>query len=272
MFLRVLEYYKGLLFLTTNRVGSFDEAFVSRIHLALYYPGLNKGQNHAIWEMNLEKAKARKTSLTIDMDPILEWADANWEQNSKSRTRWNGRQIRNGCQTAIALAEFEAEETSKPVFLQVKHVQQVAAASKEFYDYVSRVLGADMAHRAFVERLRLDDWPSNMPADRDLYRVSSNYSPSIRAPEEITSPPRNRRRGGGRANDLISSSGGGGAPRTTNVHHQWQAGRHDEFDELAFQSPQRHRMQRTPETTGRGMSDIHGLPYDDEDEFPDDFE
>ncbi|GLA45998.1 hypothetical protein AnigIFM63604_007959 [Aspergillus niger] len=262
----------GLLFLTTNRVGSFDEAFVSRIHLALYYPGLNKGQNHAIWEMNLEKAKARKTSLTIDMDPILEWADANWEQNSKSRTRWNGRQIRNGCQTAIALAEFEAEETSKPVFLQVKHVQQVAAASKEFYDYVSRVLGADMAHRAFVERLRLDDWPSNMPADRDLYRVSSNYSPSIRAPEEITSPPRNRRRGGGRANDLISSSGGGGAPRTANVHHQWQAGRHDEFNELAFQSPQRHRMQRTPEPTGRGMSDIHGLPYDDEDEFPDDFE
>lgn len=37
VFLRVLEYYNGLLFLTTNRVGTIDEAFKSRIHLSLYY-------------------------------------------------------------------------------------------------------------------------------------------------------------------------------------------------------------------------------------------
>lgn len=37
VFLRVLEYYNGLLFLTTNRVGSIDQAFKSRIHLSLYY-------------------------------------------------------------------------------------------------------------------------------------------------------------------------------------------------------------------------------------------
>lgn len=37
VFLRVLEYYNGLLFLTTNRVGAVDEAFKSRIHLSLYY-------------------------------------------------------------------------------------------------------------------------------------------------------------------------------------------------------------------------------------------
>ncbi|GKZ24015.1 hypothetical protein AbraIFM66951_010513 [Aspergillus brasiliensis] len=265
VFLRVLEYYKGLLFLTTNRVGSFDEAFVSRIHLALYYPGLNKSQNHAIWEMNLQKAKARKTSLSIDTTSILKWADANWEQNNKSSTRWNGRQIRNGCQTAIALAEFEAEETSTPVLLQVKHVQQVAAASKEFYDYVSRVLGADMAHRAFVERLRLDDWLPNMPGNRVLHNFS-NYNQNIQAPGELTSSPRNRRRGGGRANDLISSPGGGGSPRTR------QFSRHEDLDEFAFQSAQRHQMQMNPDPTGHGMSDIHGPPYDDEDDYADDFE
>lgn len=27
-FLRALEYYRGILFLTTNRVGAFDEAFI----------------------------------------------------------------------------------------------------------------------------------------------------------------------------------------------------------------------------------------------------
>jgi hypothetical protein len=37
VFLRVLEYYSGILFLTTNRVGIMDEAFKSRIHVSLYY-------------------------------------------------------------------------------------------------------------------------------------------------------------------------------------------------------------------------------------------
>lgn len=36
VFLRVLEFYAGILFLTTNRVGTIDEAFKSRIHISLY--------------------------------------------------------------------------------------------------------------------------------------------------------------------------------------------------------------------------------------------
>lgn len=44
VFLRVLEYYNGLLFLTTNRVGTIDEAFKSRIHLSLYYVSLTNSK------------------------------------------------------------------------------------------------------------------------------------------------------------------------------------------------------------------------------------
>lgn len=36
VFLRALEFYSGILFLTTNRVGTIDEAFKSRIHISLY--------------------------------------------------------------------------------------------------------------------------------------------------------------------------------------------------------------------------------------------
>jgi hypothetical protein len=36
VFLRMLKYYTGLLFLTSNHVGTFDEAFKSRIHISLY--------------------------------------------------------------------------------------------------------------------------------------------------------------------------------------------------------------------------------------------
>lgn len=43
VFLRTLEYYAGILFLTTNRVALFDDAFKSRIHMSLYYPALDVG-------------------------------------------------------------------------------------------------------------------------------------------------------------------------------------------------------------------------------------
>lgn len=33
--MRALEYYSGILFLTTNRVGSIDEALRSRIHMSV---------------------------------------------------------------------------------------------------------------------------------------------------------------------------------------------------------------------------------------------
>ena len=43
-FLRVVEYFEGILILTTNRVGTCDEAFKSRIQLALHYPPLSEEQ------------------------------------------------------------------------------------------------------------------------------------------------------------------------------------------------------------------------------------
>lgn len=90
VFLRVLEYYQGILFLTTNRVGAFDEAFKSRIHISLYYPELAKPQSLKIWEMNL--ARARKIDLErtrtktmpgmiIDEQDIKSYAEIHWIEN-----------------------------------------------------------------------------------------------------------------------------------------------------------------------------------------------
>jgi hypothetical protein len=42
MFLRKLEYYEGILFLTTNRIAQFDGAILSRIHLLLRYENLTQ--------------------------------------------------------------------------------------------------------------------------------------------------------------------------------------------------------------------------------------
>jgi SpoVK/Ycf46/Vps4 family AAA+-type ATPase len=44
VFLRMLEYHEGIVVLTSNRVGTFDEALKSRVQLALHYENLTRSQ------------------------------------------------------------------------------------------------------------------------------------------------------------------------------------------------------------------------------------
>lgn len=58
IFLRLLEYFQGILFLTTNRVETFDDAFQSRIHVALRYDELtNKARK--------EVSRVKRYSCTV---------------------------------------------------------------------------------------------------------------------------------------------------------------------------------------------------------------
>ncbi|OBT83812.1 hypothetical protein VE02_05515 [Pseudogymnoascus sp. 03VT05] len=50
VFLRILEYYEGILILTSNRVGTFDEAFKSRIQVAIHYKDLTRISKKKIWQ------------------------------------------------------------------------------------------------------------------------------------------------------------------------------------------------------------------------------
>ncbi|TQN68631.1 ATP-dependent zinc metalloprotease FtsH, partial [Colletotrichum shisoi] len=49
VFLRLLEYHRGILVMTTNRADSIDRAFQSRIHLTLHYPDLDAAAKEHIW-------------------------------------------------------------------------------------------------------------------------------------------------------------------------------------------------------------------------------
>ncbi|OCK72941.1 P-loop containing nucleoside triphosphate hydrolase protein [Lepidopterella palustris CBS 459.81] len=53
VFLRQLEYFQGVMFLTTNRVSSFDEAIQNRIHFALKYNDLNEAAREKVWKLFL---------------------------------------------------------------------------------------------------------------------------------------------------------------------------------------------------------------------------
>ncbi len=176
VFLRVLEYFTGVLFLTTNRVGAFDEAFKSRIHISLYYPPLDKDMTRSIWKMNLErlekKNQRRDEPMHLDDKEILEFAQRHYAETFPRGANWNGRQIRNAFQTASALAEYEAYQQNKKskarsvetggVFLpaqpqlRVKHFREITLASYEFDKYISETRGYTETEFAYMEGQRTD--------------------------------------------------------------------------------------------------------------------
>ena len=57
IFLRKLEYFQGIVFLTTNRVETFDEAFQSRIHFGLRYDNLDIKSKKDIWKLWIKRAR-----------------------------------------------------------------------------------------------------------------------------------------------------------------------------------------------------------------------
>ncbi|MCJ1308965.1 hypothetical protein MMC25_002620 [Agyrium rufum] len=106
VFLRAMEYYQGILFLTTNRVGSFDEAFASRIHIHLYYTDLEARDRNKIYDNLVEKFEMDREDVSVESRAI----DYLKQNENIQKIGWNGCQIRNAFQTAVSLAEYDAAE------------------------------------------------------------------------------------------------------------------------------------------------------------------
>jgi hypothetical protein len=91
-FLRALENYDGMLFLTTNRVGAFDDAFISRVHIQLYYPEFTDKDREMVWKTftdKLQRERGDSIRLNIDAKEYIRGAEMR-------AVKWNGREIRNG--------------------------------------------------------------------------------------------------------------------------------------------------------------------------------
>ncbi|KAI1865999.1 uncharacterized protein JN550_007977 [Neoarthrinium moseri] len=108
VFLRLLEYYQGVMFLTTNRVASFDPAFESRIHLTIDYPRLDFAGRLHIWRTFVSSSSA-----------VVEE-----ELEGLSRIELNGRQIKNVVKTARLLAARERGP------LALEHIETVLRVKK----------------------------------------------------------------------------------------------------------------------------------------------
>lgn len=136
IFLRALEYYRGVLFLTTNRVEAFDSAFTSRIHVALHYRRLNDDDRRRVWMHNFERLERDSGGKCYVPQSAREYA---FESEDMKALRWNGREIRNGLQTAVALAESEAVENGvETVTLTDKHLRAVVRMSSGFREFLKK--------------------------------------------------------------------------------------------------------------------------------------
>ena len=127
VFIRVLEYYDGILILTSNRVGTFDEAFKSRVQIALHYPALDDYGRRRIWNDFLSSA------FDSEDDPHYRLVKS--QLDMLIHYDLNGRQIRNIVNTAKQLAQFKQQALS------LKHFEQAATAVVEFEDYIKNTHG-----------------------------------------------------------------------------------------------------------------------------------
>ncbi|CAG8676600.1 41470_t:CDS:2 [Gigaspora margarita] len=102
VFLRLLEYYRGILFLTTNRGKNFDDAIRSRISLFLHYPTLSKDDKLNIW-----KNFIRRANLSLEVNEQL------------IEHELNGREIRNIFHISRMIADSRDEELTTSLIIDI---------------------------------------------------------------------------------------------------------------------------------------------------------
>ncbi|KAJ9093162.1 hypothetical protein QFC21_006478 [Naganishia friedmannii] len=110
IFLRVLEYFSGILILTTNRLESFDNAFLSRFSLILKYPDLDAPSRRVLWDRFLIMANSDPSAFNLDALAAIEL---------------NGRAIKQTVRTAQALA------LTRGVALGTDHIDTVLSMNVE---------------------------------------------------------------------------------------------------------------------------------------------
>ena len=100
--LREVEYFKGVLIMTTNRVKAFDPAILSRIHHAVDFEETSPDQETRIWRSWSNRLKELKLTTKNSATKIDKWIDSTMK--SRKREVLSGREVRNVFNVAQALS------------------------------------------------------------------------------------------------------------------------------------------------------------------------
>ena len=126
--LRLLEYYSGCLFLSSNRAaGSIDAAIASRITVMLGYPPLDKEGRAKVWKnlvglvpVSPIDAATGEVPTRISKNPRkasryrMDFTQADYDSLA-AKYQLNGRQIKNSIVLARALARERGSPLSLPI-------------------------------------------------------------------------------------------------------------------------------------------------------------
>ncbi|KAL9619323.1 MAG: hypothetical protein Q9160_006088 [Pyrenula sp. 1 TL-2023] len=172
-FIGALDHFTGILIFKTSKIGAFDVAIKSRIHLTLYFPRLDLRAVIRLWDNNLRRLLSEKRVKCYRND-ILKFAKHHYEQEG---LRWNGREIRNAIMTAIVFAQQEEEETKgfsrykEGPILEKRHFEAIARSSQGFSNSLHDNQGIeDSATRYFR------NFPNIPQAPKDGSEASTNYN------------------------------------------------------------------------------------------------
>ena len=125
--LRVLEYYDGILILTTNRLKTFDIAVQSRVNFAIKYKDLDDRQKKAIYKTFIEQLTDDNTT---DKQQLLGWLDdeeQTEEYGGSPFKELNGRQIRNVLFSAASIAQGDSDKR-----LKLDHIKKILRETNNF--------------------------------------------------------------------------------------------------------------------------------------------
>jgi AAA+ superfamily predicted ATPase len=122
VFLRELEYYKGVLFLTTNRISTMDVAFQSRIQIGIGFKDLTPAVRKEIWLSLLDLNKDGSTDLQA-LGEIKNKAE------TLAKCELNGRELRNVLNVADAYAYHQFKIPGR---MSYDHVEKAVRAAVEF--------------------------------------------------------------------------------------------------------------------------------------------
>jgi hypothetical protein len=107
--LKALDAFEGLLFLTTNRVASFDPAALSRVTLAIRYGNLkNEGRRH-VWSNVIERAGG---------DP------KDFDLVALAKRGGSGRDINAAARLALSLAHHRKAKISQDLLMEVLDIHE----------------------------------------------------------------------------------------------------------------------------------------------------
>lgn len=105
--------------------------------------------------------QAGRIDIQLDAHSIIHFAKSYFRKKSNN-TNWNGRQIRNAFQAAIALAEWDHSNRGQEgtICVRSQEFYTVAATIQDFDQYMTKLHGGDLARRAMKEMLRTAWEPS----------------------------------------------------------------------------------------------------------------